>query len=196
MSSLPRKKSIVEKSFAISLRSNLSRENDPLRDEYYISIRRAEPQCRGGPSVQWPMRRAATPRAMHGRRPRATRSAGGNQIRGDRGPRQQPTAEGLGVTDRPLRYRGRGQCLSFEDLGRRAQPVLHQADAVLELGRPRLSPQRHLGDAMVKGLQHALAHPLVAAEEVRRGGQGLRTGTGAYGGQRVLQIDDLDAEDL
>ena len=47
--------------------------------------------------------------------------------------------------------------------------MLHQADAVIEFGRPSLSPQRDFGDAVIESLQYALSHPRIAAEQVRGG---------------------------
>ena len=71
-----------------------------------------------------------------------------------------------------------------------------QADAVVELGRPGLPPQRDLGDAVIEGLQDALPHPRVAAEQIRRGRQGLRAGTDSHRRQGVFEVERLGAEDL
>ena len=102
---------------------------------------------------------------------RARGLAGRNQIGSDRRARQKPASERFGVIDRTPRHRCGGQRLALERLGGHAQPVLYQANAVIKLSGPSLAPQRDLGDAMIEGLQHALADPRVASEEIRRRGQ-------------------------
>src|SRR5277367_5972359 len=74
--------------------------------------------------------------------------------------------------------------------------MLYQANAVVELRRPRLAPQRDLGDAVIEGVQHALAHLRIAPEQIRRGRQGLRTGTGVDRRQGLLEIHGLGPKDL
>src|SRR6516162_9940124 len=57
--------------------------------------------------------------------------------------------------------------------------MLYQLNAVVELGRPGLPPQRDLGDAVIEGLQ---------------AGPGLRPGF--HRGQRLAEVDYLGSEDL
>src|SRR6516164_276167 len=74
--------------------------------------------------------------------------------------------------------------------------MLYQLNAVVELGRPGLPPQRDLGDAVIEGLQDALPHARVASEQIGRGGQGLGAGPVFHRGQRLLEVDYLGSEDL
>src|SRR6516225_10825088 len=78
--------------------------------------------------------------------------------------------------------------------------MLYQPNAVVELGRPGLPPQRDLGDAVIEGLQDALPHARVASEQIGSGGEGLGAGPGLrpgfHRGQRLLEVDYLGSEDL
>src|SRR5271169_596530 len=134
---------------------------------------------------------------------RCGRSAGRNQISGRREGRQQPAAKYLGMTDRALRradLQGGGQRPSLENPGGRAQAMLHQANAVIELGRPALPPQRDLGGTMIESLQNELPHPRVASEQIGRDCQGLRAGASlgprTDRSQGLFEVESLDSKNL
>ena len=81
-----------------------------------------------------------------------------NQIGLDRSTGHHPAAEGLDRPDRISVDRGRRDSLGFERPGGGAEPVLDQPDAVVQLSRPRLAPQRDFGGALIECLQDAVAH--------------------------------------
>lgn len=85
--------------------------------------------------------------------------AGRDEVGLHRGGSHYSAAESFDETDRIPRHAGRLQSLSFERLCCRAEPVLYQPDAVIKLGRPRLTPQGDFGGALIKGLHDTLPDP-------------------------------------
>src|SRR3984957_21342657 len=81
-----------------------------------------------------------------------------NQIALARWTGHHPAAEGLDRPDRIRADRGGRKRLGLERTGRGAEPVLDQPDAVVQLGRPSLSPQRDFGGALIECPQDAFAH--------------------------------------
>ena len=70
------------------------------------------------------------------------------------------------------------------------------SDAVIEFGGQVLTPQRDLGEALLECAEHAVAHPLVACEQVGGDGDRLRVWTLFPKRQRRFEIRRRDAEDM
>ena len=75
----------------------------------------------------------------------------------------------------PGRSSGRGQGLSLEGTGGRAQPVLHRAGRVIQARRPLVTPEPDVSVTVVGGVQDQPANPLVLAVQIRPQRDDLQT---------------------